>query len=140
MQRSFGSSIEYFRLKRAGANFSYQPEQRVAHGMNFERWFTRMHFRRGWETYQARNADPSGPRLWLHKLPWIEPLPLRMGLVLRDARHWFRLSRVIGIGWMRRILLWPVALGASLIARSSEMVGMYAALIKPETSEHRARF
>jgi hypothetical protein len=139
-QRSFVSSLQFFRLKRAGAKFSYQPEQRIAHGMNFQWWFTRMHFRRGWETYQGRSADPSWPRLWLHRLPWIEPFPLRMGLVLRDARHWFRFSRVVGIGRAHRILLWPVAIGASLLARSSEMVGMYAALINPEAFEHRARF
>jgi len=138
--RSFGSSLEYFRLKRAGAKLSYQPGQRIAHGMNFQWWFTRMHFRRGWETYQGRNADPSWPRLWLESLPWIEPVVLRMGLVLRDARHWFRFTRVLGVGPARRILLWPLAVGASLLARSAEMVGMYAALIAPEATEHQARF
>jgi glycosyltransferase involved in cell wall biosynthesis len=139
-QRSFGSSLEYFRLKRAGAKLSYQPAQRIAHGMNFQWWFTRMHFRRGWESYQGRNLDPSWPRLWIERLPWIEPVALRMGLVLRDARHWFRFSRAIGIGPARRFLLWPLAIGASFLARSSEMAGMYAALIKPEAFEYRARF
>ncbi len=139
--RSFVSSLQFFRLKRAGVQFSYQPQQRVAHGMSFQWWLSRMHFRRGWETYAGRSADPSWPRIaMLEKLPWIEPVVLRMGLVGRDARHWFRFSGMLGVSRTRAILLFPIALVASFSARIAEMIGMYAALWAPKASEHQARF
>jgi hypothetical protein len=141
LRRSFVSSLQFFALKRAGAKFSYQPDQRVAHGMTFQWWLSRMHFRRGWETYAGRSADPSWPRMrLLRKLPWIEPVVLRMGLVCRDAGHWFRFSRVLGVSRARAVLLFPIALAASFFARTAEMVGMYAALLAPEASQHQARF
>jgi len=141
LRRSFVSSLQFFELKRAGAKFSYQPHQRVAHGVTFQWWFSRMHFRRGWETYRGRNADASWPRIGpLQKLPWIEPVVLRMGLVCRDARHWFRFSRVLGVSRPRAILLFPIAVIASFLARTAEMIGMYAALLAPKASEHQARF
>jgi glycosyltransferase involved in cell wall biosynthesis len=140
-RRSFVSSLEYFELKRAGAKFSYQPGQKIAHGMTFRWWLSRMHFRRGWETYEGRRADASWPRIAiLGRLPWIEPVVLRMGLVCRDARHWFRFSSVLGVSRIRAILLFPMALLASFFARTAEMIGMYAALLAPEASQHQARF
>jgi glycosyl transferase family 2 len=141
LKRSFVSSLQFFELKRAGAKFSYQPGQTAAHGMNFQWWLSRMHFRRGWETYEGRRADASWPRIgMLQKLPWIEPLVLRMGLVCRDASHWFRFSRVLGVSRGRAIFLFPLALVASFFARTAEMIGMYAALVAPKASEHQARF
>ncbi|HTW65675.1 MAG TPA: glycosyltransferase [Bryobacteraceae bacterium] len=140
-RRSFPSSLLFFELQRAGAKFSYQPEQRVAHGMNFRWWLSRFHFRRGWETYAGRDANASWPRIGaLENLPWIEPVLFRIGLVLRDARHWFRFSRVLGVSRPKAILLFPLALTASFFARTAEMVGMYAALIAPKASEYQARF
>jgi glycosyltransferase involved in cell wall biosynthesis len=141
LRRSYVSSLQFFALKRAGAKFSYQPHQRVAHGMNFPWWLSRMHFRRGWETYAGRSADAAWPRIGvLQKLPWIEPVVLRMGLVGRDARHWFRFSRVLGVSRVRAIFLFPIAVAASLFARTAEMIGMYAALWAPKATEHQARF
>ncbi len=140
-RRSFVSSLEYFELKRAGAKFAYQPGQKIAHGMTFQWWLSRMHFRRGWETYEGRSTDASWPRIaLLRRLPWIEPVVLRMGLVCRDARHWFRFSRVLGLSRVRSILLFPMAMAASFFARTAEMIGMYAALLAPEASQHQARF
>ena len=63
-----------------------------------------------------------------------------MGLVCRDARHWFRFSRVLGVGRLRALFLFPIALAASFFARTAEMIGMYAALLAPNASRHQARF
>ena len=140
-RRSFPSSLLFFELQRSGVKFSYQPQQRVAHPMNFRWWLARAHFRRGWETYAGREADPGWPRLrLLRRLRWIEPVVLRMGLVCCDASHWFRFSRMLGVGRAKAIVLFPIALVASLLARTSEMIGMYAALLAPKASEHQARF
>lgn len=140
-KRSFCSSLLYFELVRSGAKFCYQPEQKVVHGMTFRWWISRRHFRRGWETYIGRNTDQSWPRIrLLERMKIIEPVVLRMALVCRDARHWFRFGRVIGISRSRTILLFPLAVLASFTARAAEMVGMYAALVAPEATEHQARF
>jgi hypothetical protein len=141
MKRSLCSSLLYFELVRSGAKFCYQPDQKVAHGMTFGWWLSRMHFRRGWETYCGRKADQSWPRIrLLERMKIIEPIVLRMALVCRDARHWFRFGRVIGISRTRTILVFPLAVLASCTARAAEAVGMYAALIAPETTAHQARF
>ena len=141
LPRSYGSSMLFFQLARAGARLSYQPEQRVAHGFTFRWWLSRMHFRRGWETYEGRLSDPSWPRIpVLESMKYVEPLLLRTGLVARDARHWFRFGRVLGLGSGRMVLLFPLALGASVAARMAEAAGMYAALLAPNTSASQARF
>ncbi|MGA3185570.1 MAG: glycosyltransferase [Bryobacteraceae bacterium] len=139
-KRSFCSSLLYFELVRSGATVVYQPAQRVAHAMTF-RWWIRLHFRRGWETYIGRNSDPSWPRIKiLAKMKPIEPVVLRMGLVLRDSRLWFRYSRAVGASRARAVCLFPLVLSTSFVARSAEMIGMYAALIKPRATENLARF
>ena len=141
MKRSYCSSLLYFELVRSGVKFCYQPEQKVAHGMTFRWWISRGHFRRGWETYSGRKADQSWPRIrLLERMKIIEPIVLRMALVCRDARHWFRFGRVIGISRTRTILVFPLAVLASCTARAAEAVGMYAALVAPEATEHQARF
>ncbi len=61
-------------------------------------------------------------------------------MVFRDARHWFRFSRAVGVSWTRTIALFPLAALASFAARGAEMVGMYAALFVPAWMEHRDRF
>jgi len=139
-RRSYCSSLLYFDLKRAGARIVYQPAQRVAHGMTF-RWWVRIHFRRGWECYTGRELDPSWPRIrFVAKMKFVEPVALRMGLVLRDARHWFRYARVVGVGGVRAILLWPLVIAAVFTARTAEMAGMYAGLTKPQLTKDLARF
>jgi hypothetical protein len=70
----------------------------------------------------------------------IEPILLRMGLVCRDGPHWFRFARVVGLGRTKAILLFPLALLASIAARTAEMVGMYAVLLAPKSTEYQARF
>jgi hypothetical protein len=140
-RRSFGSSLLYYELIRSGARFSYQPEQSVSHAMNFRWWLGRRHFRTGWETYSARELSPDWPRVRvLRRLPLVEPVVLRMGMVCRDARHWFRFTRVLGLSPAAALRLFPVALAASFCARSAEMAGMYAALFAPKSTEHQARF
>ncbi|QPN63427.1 glycosyltransferase family 2 protein [Synechococcus sp. CBW1004] len=141
LKHSFPSSLLYFDLLRSGARFSFQPDQRVAHGMTFRWWLTRMHFRRGWETYIGRQSDPDWPRIKaLEQIPLIEPIILRFALVCRDARHWFRYSHHLGLQRTRALCLFPLAVVASLLARSAEMAGMYAALLAPDASANQARF
>lgn len=140
-KRSYSSALMYFELVRAGVKIAFQPEQTVAHGMTFRWWLGRRHFRTGWETYIARSTEKDWPRIpLLERIEFVEPFLLRMGLVLRDARHWFRFSRVVGVSRTRTIALFPLAVLASFAARGAEMVGMYAALFAPASTEHRARF
>ena len=141
IRHSFPSSLLYFDLMRSGAKVVFQREQKVAHGMNFRWWLFRKHFRTGWETYRARSADSAWPRIpALEKMRLIEPVVLRLGLVCRDARHWFRFAWAVGISRFRAIVLFPLAVMASFAARGAEAVGMYAAMFAPKATEHRARF
>lgn len=141
IRRSFGSALMYFELVRAGVKLSFEPEQKVAHAITLRWWLGRRHFRTGWETYIARAADEDWPRMpALEKMKIIEPVVLRMGLVCRDARHWFRFASVVGLSRPRTLLLFPLALLASLAARTAEMVGMYAVLFMPKATEYQARF
>ena len=140
-KRSYSSALMYFELVRAGVKIAFQPEQTVAHGMTFRWWLGRRHFRTGWETYIARSTEKDWPRIpLLERIEFVEPFLLRMGLVLRDARHWFRFSRVVGVSRTRTIALFPLAVLASFAARAAEMVGMYAVLFAPDSTEHQARF
>lgn len=140
-KRSYSSALMYFELVRSGVKIAFQPEQKVAHGMTFRWWLGRRHFRTGWETYVARSTEKDWPRIpRMERIKFVEPVLLRMGLVFRDARHWFRFSRAVGVSWTRTLALFPLAALASLAARGAEMVGMYAALFMPARSEHRARF
>ena len=140
-ERSYSSALMYFEMRRSGIKIAFQPEQKVAHGMTFRWWLGRRHFRTGWETYVARNTEKDWPRIpALERIKFIEPILLRMGLVCRDARHWFRFSRVVGVSRTRSIALFPLTLLASVAARGAEMAGMYAALLAPESTKHRARF
>jgi hypothetical protein len=63
-----------------------------------------------------------------------------MSLVIRDARHWFRFATVVGLNRRRTIFLFPLALLASVATRTAEMVGMYAVLLAPKSTEYQARF
>jgi glycosyltransferase involved in cell wall biosynthesis len=140
-ERSYSSALMYFELVRSGARIAFQVEQKVAHGMTFRWWLGRRHFRTGWETYVARSTEQDWPRIRvLEKFKILEPVLLRMGMVFSDARHWFRYSRVVGVSRTRAILLFPLAVLASFVARVAEMVGMYAAMFAPKSTEHRARF
>jgi hypothetical protein len=139
--RSFSSALMYFEMARLGTKIAFQPEQKVAHSVTFGWWLGRRHFRTGWETYVARESDKDWPRIPALERAWIvEPIVLRMGLVFRDARHWFRFAPAVGLSRPRTILLFPLAVLASLAARTAEMVGMYAALFAPKSTEYQARF
>jgi hypothetical protein len=140
-KRSYSSALMYFELVRSGVKIAFQPEQKVAHGMTFRWWLGRRHFRTGWETYDGRSTEKDWPRIpVLERIKFAEPVLLRMGLVFRDARHWFRFSRAVGVSWTRAIALFPLAVLASFAARGAEMAGMYAKLFVPALTEHRARF
>jgi glycosyltransferase involved in cell wall biosynthesis len=141
IRRSFCSALMYFELVRSGVKLSFEPEQKVAHAMTLRWWLGRRHFRTGWETYIARTVDKDWPRIpALEKIKFIEPVVLRMSLVIRDARHWFRFATVVGLNRRRTIFLFPLALLASVATRTAEMVGMYAVLLAPKSTEYQARF
>jgi hypothetical protein len=140
-RRSFSSVLMYFELMRAGVKISFQPEQKVAHTMTWGWWLGRKHFRTGWETYIGRGADKDWPRIpALEKMKIIEPVVIRMGQVCLDAHHWFRFAPLVGMSRARTILFFPVAVLASFAARTAEIVGMYAAMYAPKSTEYQARF
>ena len=140
-QRSFQSSVYYRDLVQRGFKVVYSPGQRAAHQMTFWWWVTRRHFRTGWETENARSEKITWPKITsLQKVPWIEPVILNGGMVLRDMTQWFSYRRVTGVSAAAAWLMLPLVFFMSAIARSAEMVGMYCWMVAPAQTARQARF
>ena len=50
----------------------------------------------------------------------------------RDALHWFRFSRVVGVSRFRAVALFPLVLLSSFAARTAEMTGNVRRLVGTE--------
>ncbi|MCX6612261.1 MAG: glycosyltransferase [Acidobacteria bacterium] len=140
-QRSFQSSVFYRELREKQFQVVYSPGQRAAHQMTFWWWVTRRHFRSGWETENARREKVTWPKIGaLEKVPWLEPIVLNGGFVLRDLRQWFLYRRVTGVSAVAAWLMLPLIFFMSAIARGAEMVGMYCWMVAPKRTAWQARF
>jgi hypothetical protein len=51
--------------------------------------------------------------------------------VLLDVPQWLRFSELLRVPLWRRLMLIPVVIGMSLLARGSEMIGMYQTIAAP---------
>ena len=135
-ESSYGSTTLFYNLRDAGARIAYNPKQRTAHAMTFRWWTGTRHYRSGFETYRAR-LDPRFPRLpWPRRARWLEPPVLRAAVSARDLPRWLRFRRVVGTGAPGAVAILPLVLVMSIVARSAEVAGMYAALVgrKPRSA------
>jgi hypothetical protein len=55
-----------------------------------------------------------------------------------DLPGWMRFARLLGVPPWRRWLSLPLVLGMSLLARGSEMIGMYQTMAAPEAMKRFA--
>lgn len=140
-QRSFIANLFYEDLARAGKRVVFQPTQRTRHDFTWKWWLLKHRFRAGWETYLFRQIDEAHDyNRSLARLSLIAPLVTKLWHVCLDVPQWFRYSRAIDLPWWQRAGLLPVLLLMSLLARGTEMLGMYAALIAPRQTERWTRF
>jgi hypothetical protein len=58
--------------------------------------------------------------------------------VLLDVPQWLRFSELLRVPLWRRLMLIPVVIGMSLLARGSEMIGMYQTIAAPEAMKRFA--
>lgn len=136
--RTCAGSFLYKELIASGAKISLQPSQRVAHSFSLRWWITRLHKRFGYEVFLLRRLDGSAPRRWVAPLEAIEPLLTMLWHILLDVPQWLRFSRLLRISLRRRLLLLPVVIGMSVLARGGEMVGMYHTIAAPRAMKRFA--
>jgi hypothetical protein len=105
---------------------------RVAHNFGMGWWLAGLHRRFGHEVYLLRRTLQGYPDSWLRGLGWLEPLLYWPYAVLLDLPRWWRFSRWTGTPLWRRLSFIPVVLSLSLMARGSELLGMYATILRPK--------
>ena len=136
--RTCAGSFLYKTLKASGASMVLQVEQRVAHGFSWRWWILRLHRRFGYEVFLLRRLDASDPNRWLVWVKLVEPLLTMAWHVLLDLPQWLRFSRLLRLPRRRRLMLVPVVVGMSLLARGGEMIGMYQTMAAPDAMKRFA--
>lgn len=136
--RTCAGSFLYQALKNSGCNIVLQPQQRVAHVFSLRWWIFRLHRRFGYEVFLLRRLNEADPKRWLARAALLEPLLTMAWHIFLDVPQWFRFSRLLGISSARRIGLLPVLIVLSVLARGSEMIGMYATWIAPQAMKRFA--
>ena len=129
--RTCAGSFLYKALDQSGAVMLLQPNQRVVHRFSLRWWVLRLHRRFGYEVFLLRRLDPADPKQWLLSVTLIEPLLTMVWHVLLDVPQWLRFSELLRVPLLRRLMLIPVVIGMSLLARGSEMIGMYQTIAAP---------
>jgi glycosyltransferase involved in cell wall biosynthesis len=129
--RTCAGSFLYKALDQSGAVMLLQPNQRVVHRFSLRWWLLRLHRRFGYEVFLLRRLDPADPKRWLLSVTLIEPLLTMVWHVLLDVPQWLRFSELLRVPLWRRLMLIPVVIGMSLLARGSEMIGMYQTIAAP---------
>ena len=126
-----GSSL-FETLRASGTRMAFVPRQRVAHAFTLDWWVRRLHRRFGYELFQLRRLEGTRRHAWLSRLGWLEPPLTMLWHVALDAPQWLRFGRIAGLSAGRRLVLLPVVLGMSALARGGEMVGMLQTIAAPD--------
>lgn len=133
MEGRLGGLYQYKVLKQLGVRIFFLPEQRAAHSfVSFRWWILELHRRYGYEALLLRRLDPDAPHSWVSRARIVEPLLTWIWRMLLDVPQWFKHSYFLGIGRARRILVMPLVLMMSALARGGEMLGAYATMFDPE--------
>lgn len=130
--RTCAGSFLYDELARSGAKIVLHPSQRVAHNFSFGWWLGRLHVRFGHEVARLRRLNLQAPHRYLRWVPWAEPILTAAWHVMLDYPQWWRYSRARGGSLLSTIALVPALTVLSVLARSAEMLGMYATVLFPE--------
>ena len=136
--RTCAGSFLYEELRAAGARIVLQPSQRAAHVFSFAWWVLRLHRRFGYEVFLLRRLDGTRRHAWLDAIRVLEPALTMLWHVTLDVPRWLRFGRVLGVSAGRRVLLLPVVVVMSLLARGGEMIGMVQTIAAPEAMKRFA--
>ena len=116
-----------------GKSLVLQPGQRVTHYFAWGYWLKCLHFRYGYEVYMLRRLDKKYPNQWIAGIKILEPVITMMWHMALDVPRWFRVSRLLALHPVRRVLILPVVLVLSCVARGTEMIGMYSTMVASES-------
>ncbi|MEO0985601.1 MAG: glycosyltransferase family 2 protein [Cyanobacteria bacterium J06639_14] len=130
--RTCSPALLYKTLIHSNRKVAFNPKQQAAHSFTWKWWLFQYHYRLGYEIYRLRRLDASYPNQWISKTKILEPVVTLMWHVLLDLPRWLRFSKALNENPLRRWASFPLLVILSLIAHSSEMVGMYATLANPE--------
>lgn len=136
--RICASPLLYRAIANAGGKIALQPKQQVGHYFSWRYWLINLHFRYGYEVFALRRLDKDYPNQWIAKTKILEPLVTMGWHVMLDMRRWFRFSPLLEISSFRRWALLPAVAVMSVVARASEMLGMYATLSAPNAMKQWA--
>jgi glycosyltransferase involved in cell wall biosynthesis len=121
-----------------GERLVLQPRQRVTHYFSWFYWLKCLHFRYGYEVFMLRRLNNQYPDQWIARTRIFEPVTTMMWHILLDVPRWFRVSRLLDVHPVRRVLLLPLVVAMSCAARTTEMAGMYCTMVSPETMKRWA--
>jgi glycosyltransferase involved in cell wall biosynthesis len=136
--RTCAGSFLFEDLRAAGARMAFEPGQRVAHVFSLRWWVLRLHRRFGYEVMLLRRLAGTQRHGWLTALGWLEPPLTMVWHMALDVPQWWRFGRVAGASAARRVLLLPLVIALSLLARGSEMLGMLQTRAAPEAMKRFA--
>jgi glycosyltransferase involved in cell wall biosynthesis len=122
----------------SGAKLVLQPRQRVTHYFSWWYWLKCLHFRYGYEVFMLRRLNDQYPNQWIARTAIFEPVMTMMWHILLDVPRWFRVSRLLDVHPLRRVMLLPLVVAMSSVARTAEMAGMYCTMVAPDTMKQWA--
>jgi glycosyltransferase involved in cell wall biosynthesis len=135
--RTCASPLLFRTLIHEGARLLLQPPQQVVHYFSWWYWL-RLHFRYGYEVYQLRRLDKYYPNRWIARSGIFEGVLTLIWHMLLNQPRWLRFSKLRGFSLLQRIALLPVVGVLSLAANSSEMLGIYATMLRPDVMKRWA--
>ncbi|MDJ0691882.1 MAG: glycosyltransferase [Xenococcaceae cyanobacterium MO_188.B32] len=130
--RTCSAVLLYKALIKSKRKVALSFSQQTVHSFSWNWWIFQYHRRIGYEVYQLRRLDDYYPNKWISKTKLLEPPLTLIWHVLLDIPRWLRFSKALNESYLRRWSSLPVVVILSVIARSSEMLGMYATLAHPE--------
>jgi glycosyltransferase involved in cell wall biosynthesis len=131
--RVLASPLLFRDLQRQGHRIRLTGGQAVVHHFGWIYWVHKLNFRYGYEVYRLRRLDPHYPNPWIRKTWIAEPLVTMAWHMLLDVPRWLRFCKVRGIVRPAAWLLFPCLIAISSVARTTEMLGMYATMLWPES-------
>ena len=138
MGRACSSVLLFHDLVAAGRRVVLQPEQQAAHSFSWGWWLRTFHFRVGYEIYTQRRESTTDPSRWVARTSVLEPVLTMVWHFLADLPRWFRYARLLGVGPIRRVTLFPAVVALSAAAHGTEMAGMYSTLLAPRAMRRLA--
>jgi glycosyltransferase involved in cell wall biosynthesis len=122
----------------SGAKLVLQPAQRVTHYFSWLYWLKCLHFRYGYEVFMLRRLNDQYPDQWIARTTVFEPIMTMVWHVLLDVPRWFRVSRLLDVHPVRRVVFLPLVMAMSCVARTAEMAGMYCTMVAPDSMKRWA--